>query len=274
MGLISIEQIAVDLHQHLRKSNEKHLKRGVHTDDIPIDDLIVLARYVSIRFILAMFGGKDIQIRLKVSKHIKEVERKKHLAFDGDEEEEKFVEKEPTGIGGWRYANRLQEKVFRTLEDVINQGLTGSGQQVVNASKALISEVSKMKASSMELMEAYEKQLIILAEFYVEKFLPSLGKQLRAELRTDIDKIMISAEKRKNQDDILKFVKNETETMLRRWGIKRYELLLAELFADDKEVSQAFNFTADMIDTFLKEKHVSLVDESAIIITKSQQKGL
>lgn len=63
------------------------------------------------------------------------------------------------------------------------------------------------------------------------------------------------------------------DRLVRKWDIKRYELLLAELMSDDKETSQAFNFTSDMVDTFLKEKFVSLADESAMIITRAQQKS-
>jgi len=271
MTLVSIEQMAHDLEQHHRRSKEKQLLRGIHINDIPIHELAVLARYFSTKFVVAMFGGNIQPIRLKVAAYLKELKEKEEI--DNQDDDGHFVEKEPAGIGGWRYSHRLQQKVFLELESVINQGTSGTGQQLVMASKLLITELTKVKESSMELMEAYEKQLIILAEFFVEKFLPNLGRKIKAELKDDIDEVISKASNIGNTRDALNTIQIDLDKTIRKWDIKRYELLLAELLSDDNETSQAFNFTSDMVDTFLKEKFVSLADESAMIITRSKQRG-
>jgi len=273
MALVSIEQIAHDLQQQHRRSKEKQLKPGAPTDDIPIHELAVLAKSMSINFIVAMFGGKFQPMSLKIGKYFRELKEKEYLK-DSEDQDGHFVEKEPSGIGGWRYANRLQEKVFRELEAVINQGTSATGQQLVNASKLLIQELTKVKESSIELMEAYEKQLIILAEFFVEKFLPNLGRKIKSEFKDDIDEIISKALKTGNAREALNIIQADLDKLVRKWDIKRYELLLAELLSEDNETSQAFNFTSDMIDTFLKEKFVTLADESAMIITRAKQKGI
>jgi len=266
MSLVSINQIVADLRPNLRRSQETFLARNVHADDIPIEEIAVLCKYFSIKFVVAMFGGKDMPIRMKVNKYFKEKKQQDEIASQYNEGD--FVEKEPSGIGGWRYANRLQEKVFRELEKVVNQGTSGTGQQLVNASKLLIAELTKVKDSSMELMEAYEKQLIILAEFFVEKYLPQLGSRIKKDLKSDIED---SLSKASDQNDFLSTITEGLEKVIRKWNIKRYELLLAELLSEDDETSEAFNFTKDMVHTFLKEKHVTLADESTLIIAKAQE---
>lgn len=269
MALTSLEQIVHDLQQHHRRSAEKQLERGVHVDDIPLHELYILCKYLSTNFISTMFSGNFESLKLRIAQYHKELKEKD----DVEDEDGHFVEKEPAGMGGWRYANRLQQKVFRELEVIINKGTAATGQQMVNASKLLIVELQKVKESSMELMEAYEKQLIILAEFFVEKFLPNLGRKIKADMKNDIEETLSSAFKATNAREMKNIIQIGLDRLVRKWDIKRYELLLAELMSDDKETSQAFNFTSDMVDTFLKEKFVSLADESAMIITRAQQKS-
>jgi len=269
MSLVSIDQIAVDLKPHLRRSQENFLVRSVHVDDIPIDELAVLCKYFSIKFVLAMFGGKVMPVRIKVNNYFKEKKIEEELEEQYDDGS--FVSKEPSGMGGWRYADRLQEKVFRELEKVVNQGTSGTGQQLVNASRLLIVELTKVKDSSVELMEAYEKQLIILAEFFVEKYLPKLGGRIKKELKQDVE-LILSKVTEAGKDDAIEVIMEGLNKLVRKWNIKRYELLIAELLAEDNETSAAFNFTTEMVHTFLKEKHVSLADESALVIAKAQER--
>lgn len=271
MAPVSFEQIAHDLTQQHRHSKEKNLIRGIHTDDIPIEELAVLCKYTSCAFVAAMFGGKAHPLNLKINKYFNELAEQQKT--DDLDKRQSFVEKEPAGIGGWRYANRLQQKVFKELESVINQGTSGTGQQLVHASKLLIAELTKVKESSMELMEAYEKQIIIIAEFIVEKFLPNLGRQLKNEMRDDIEELFAEAREKNNLNTAMEFLQVGLDKMVRKWDIKRYELLFAELLADDQETSQAFNFTSDMVDEFLDEKYVSLADEAALVIQRATEKG-
>ena len=262
--ITSLTRTADELKGHLRRTTEQFLKRNVDIDKIDIKELATLCRYFSISFTVAVFGGSDMTIRQRVNKHIKEGEIDKSF-------EEDLVPEDPQGIGGWRYADRLEKKVLKQLEIVVNQGSSGTGQQLVNAGKTLLAEAAKAKNSAMDLMEAYEKQLIILAEFTVENFLPAMGRRIRKDLRKEKDEILkeIKNAPIEKQSDLLE---NAIEKLVRSWNLKRFELLFAETMADDKEVSDAFNFTKDMITTFIDEKYVALEDESSLTIRKDQAK--
>jgi len=260
----ALTRAAASLRRHLRKTTEQFLEKSVNIDNIDTKELATLCRYFSISFTVAVFGGSGQVIRQKVNKHLKEAEVDKSL-------EEDLVPEDPQGIGGWRYADRLEKKVLKQLEIVVNQGSSGTGQQLVNAGKTLLAEAAKGKNSAMDLMEAYEKQLIMLAEFTVENFLPAMGRRIRKDLRKEKDDILrdVKGAPLEKQSDLLE---SAIEKLVRSWNLKRFELLFAEIMADDKEVSDAFNFTKDMITTFIDEKYVALEDEASLTIRKDQAK--
>ncbi len=258
-------QIAADLREHLRRTKEQFLERNVDMDKIGVKELATLCRYFSISFTVELFGGSRQTIMQKVNKYLKEIEVDKTI------DEGELLPEDPQGIGGWRYADRLEKKVLRQLEIVVNKGAAGTGQQLVNASKLLIAETSKTKNSAMNLMEAYEKQLIILAEFSVENFLPAMGRRIRKDLRKEKDAIFKKLKKVPPEKQ-LDLLENMIEKIVRKWSLKRFELLYAKVMAEDKEVSNAFNFTSDMIETFIDEKYVALEDEATLIIRKDQAK--
>lgn len=265
MSLVVLAQIAADLKEHLRRTKEQFLDRNVDIDKIDIKELATLCQYFSISFTVALFGGSRQTVMQKVNKYLKEIE------VDEAIDQESLAPEDPKGIGGWRYADRLEKKVLQQLEIVVNRGTAGTGQQLVNASKLLMAETAKTKDSAMDLMEAYEKQLIILAEFTVENFLPAMGRRIRKDLRKEKDAILskIKAAEPEKQSAILEAA---IEKIVRRWNLRRFELLFAEIMADDKDVSSAFNFSKDMIETFIDEKFVTLEDESTLLIRKDQAK--
>ena len=257
-----MQQIVADLKVHLRKTTEKFLIRNIDIEEIPIEDLSVLCQYCSITFIAELFGGRDPIIRKKVNRYLREQKKKKA------EEAKIFVSEDPSGIGGWKYAERLRAKALRELESVIHQGTSGTGQQLVNACKYLISETSKMQESAMGLMEAYEKQLIILAEFIVMKFLPALGRKVRQDLKDEREQIIKKIEA-EDPDKIVIVFREEMKRFIRWWNYKKFELLFAELLSVDKETSKSFDFTKDMIETFIGEKYVTMESEETLLISRS-----
>ena len=266
MSLVAVEQISADLKERLRRTREQILERNVDINKIPIDELVVLCRYFSTGFTVAFFGGSEQAIRLKVNKYIKEQDGIK----EKDEFKHDYVKEKPSGIGGWRYAHRLSNKVHRALEEIINLGSAGTGQQIVHASKTLLAETNKTKDSAVELMEAYEKQLLILAEHVVERFLPAIGKLLRKELRDHRDEIINKVKKAKPEELFSVFL-SELERFIRVWSLKKFELLFAESMAENDEVSQAFDFSKEIIETFKDEKYITLESEETLLIKKTRQ---
>jgi hypothetical protein len=251
-SLIPIPQIADSLREHIKKTSQKSIRRNINIDEIPVEDLDILCNYFPILLITRMFGGnyqiilKDYNARIK----IKEAEEVYHESvFD----EESFEPLEPSGIGGHQYAERLRQKVFRQLETVLNMGVNVAGHsQLVQAAKTLLLEADKSKDESAGVMMAYQTQLLLFAEHIEELFLPALGVEFKRELCDFRDEIIQKLETKvpKPDKELLEIWQEEVGKLVRSFSRKRFELMLAETILDNSELSDALDFSKDLIETY------------------------
>ena len=263
-------QLAADIDLLIRASKQKYIKRNVDIEDIPIEDLDVLCTYFPIQLLVEMFGG-HYQVLLKAfTGRMKEKEAAEHLkrAAERDSQEENFEPEHPAGIGHWKYAERLKQKVFRSLEGVLNQGVGTAGHsQFVQAAKALLVEAEKTKDDAAEVMMAYESQLIILAEHFVETFLPKLGSILKIEMRKSRDDVIKNiTEFAKPDKHSLGIWKNEIGRITRTLDLKRFELLLAETMAKNQQVSEAFDFSKDLLDNYRQRSEITIESKQTVTL--------
>lgn len=250
---ISISQVASDLKKFAKASIQKYMERNIDINQIPIEELDILCKYFPVAFIVEMFGGnyqiilKDYNDRIK-TKLAEEANKK---VF---EEEEGFEPVEPTGIAGWEYAERLKAKVFRQLENILNQGVAVAGHnQVVQAAKTLIAEADKSKSDAAEVMMAYQKQLLLFAEHIVELFLPALGTKFRKLLQQAKEETIKKIEYELSEQADKKAIDiwdKQISKIVREFSHKRFELMLAETMIDNKELSEALDFSKDLIETY------------------------
>ena len=192
-------------------------------------------------------------------------------------DEENFEPVEPSGIAGWQYADRLRQKVFRQLELIMNQGVGIAGHnQVVQAAKALLEEAGKSKKDAGDVMMAYQTQLILFAEHIVELFLPALGHKFKTSLneaQLTVARKMESAMagKEGGRESILIW-KKEIGKVIREFNQKRFELMLAETMIGNKELSEALDFSKDLIETYRQTDTIDRDSKSAAQLRRHIQK--
>ena len=267
---VVVSQLVSDIKLMIKSSSQKFLKRDVDIEDIPIDDLDALCNYLPVQLVAELFGG-HFQVLLKAHKgrmkEKKAAEQQKKL-MDEANSEKNFEPKDPAGIGDWKYAERLKQKVFRSLESVLNQGVGNSGHsQYVQAAKALLLEAEKTKEDAAQVMVAYENQLIILAEHMVEIFLPKLGSTLKKELRmAKEDVIKKISEIAKPDKHSLALWKSEINRIVRTYELRRFELILAETMANNPAVSEAFDFSKDLIENYKQRSEVIIESKHTAIL--------
>lgn len=265
-----IVQIASDLKQHIKKTTQRFIKRNIYINDIPVNELDILCSYFPIKFIVKMFGGnyqiilKDYNARIK----IKEAEEVYQKSLS---DEEGFEPLEPSGIGGWQYAERLRQKVFRQLEAVLNMGVNIAGHsQLVQAAKALLAEADKSKDEAASIMLAYQTQLLLFAEHIVELFLPALGTEFKKELYNFRDELIKKLELKMLEPDkeLLDIWQEEVDNLVRIFNRKRFELMLAETIMKNKELSDALDFSKDLIETY---RQTDIVDRDSKSVAKLKE---
>ncbi len=261
----SLNQLCADLKTYLRATSQKSLKRNINFDDIPDDDVDVLFSYFGIHLVCELYG---IEFRKQVKAYTSRIREKEAIAEAKllSEDETLFEPEDPAGIGGWQYAERLKKKVYRALEGIINQNVGTIGHsQFVQAAKTLLEQTEKTKLDAAEIMMAYESQLLILAEHLVESFLPKLGQRIKKELR-DAEKTVGKklADLMGSDNESLKVWKSEFDRVIRGFELKRYELILAETMASNKRVSEAFDFTRDLIDNYKTTSEIRIEDKGVV----------
>jgi hypothetical protein len=263
--LTPIPQIALDIKQHIKKTAQKFIKREVKIDDIPANELDILCSYFPVALITKLFGGnyqiilKDYNARAK----IKEVE---DIYQESLSDEENFESLEPFGIAGWQYADRLRQKVFRQLEAVLNMGVNVAGHsQLVQAARTLLAEADKSKDEAASVMMAYQTQLLLFAEHIVDLFLPALGIEFKKELHDFRDEIIQKLEKLNPDKELLEIWQEEISKLIRAFNRKRFELMLAETMIDNKELSDALDFSKDLVETY---RQTDIIDRDSKSVVK------
>ncbi|HUV85405.1 MAG TPA: hypothetical protein VMV86_06835 [Methanosarcinales archaeon] len=275
MSDITTDQIVTALKKHIKKTTQRVIERDVRTTDIPTEELDILCKYFSVSFVSEMFEG-NYQVLLKgyngrIKTRDAEAIQKELL------DEENFEPVEPSGIASWQYADRLRLKVFRQLELIMNQGVGVAGHnQVVQAAKALLEEAGKSKKDAGDVMMAYQTQLILFAEHIVELFLPALGHKLKTSLneaQLTIARKMESAlaGKEGGRESILIW-KKEIGKVIREFNQKRFELMLAETMIGNKELSEALDFSKDLIETYRQTDTIDRDSKSATKLRRHIQK--
>ena len=267
---IVLAQLVDDIKLMIRSSQQKYLKRNVDINDIPIDDLDVLCYYLPVQLVAELFGG-HFQVLLKAHKgrmKEKKAAKQQQERMDEANRDENFESKHPAGIGNWKYAERLKQKVFRSLESVLNQGVGTSGHsQFVQAAKALLTETEKTKEDAAEVMMAYENQLIVLSEHLVEIFLPKLGSVLKKDLKRSRDDVIKSITEIAKPDKFsLSMWKAEISRIVRAYDLKRFELILAETMANNPRVSEAFDFSKDLIENYRQTSEVMIESKHSAVL--------
>jgi len=259
----TLNQICNDIKIYRKTVDQKHLYRNITFSDIPAEHLDILYSYLSINLICRLYGGNFKQQVKVFNARFQEKE-------DAAESLAEFVEYDPPGIGDHKYAERVKRKVIQKLEGIIDQSAaTVSHNQFVQAAKALLEIASNMKLDAAEIMMAYESQLLILAEHLVENFLPELGRRIRKEFRAaEKSAIKRISELIKPKSTRLKIWSEEIDKIVRTFELKRYELMLAETMASNKAVSEAFDFTKDLLDNYRTTSEVSLESKSSSRLKK------
>jgi len=290
---LSLKQIGTQVRRHIEKSKDATLFKGVRTRDIPRDELVILCTYLTKGLIVEIFGGTTQSMASIVNRRIKEqreesleqtAEEAKLLDSEsGEGPDEDMLDSEPTpiepmGIGGYRFGNRLSSKVIRNLEKMIDSGVVGAGNQAVQASRELLKYADNIKKEALDVMQAYEQQLLLLAEHLVEKFLPMIGEKLKADamewkvgvlgdvkdsLGTDV------GDKGTNAYDIWE---QKIERFSRQFDRKKFEILLAESLLENPKTSDAFDMTVDMIKNYGAgdDVHRMIEDEATNTIKEAE----
>jgi len=255
----------------IKKSHQIYLRRNVFLGDIPNEDLDVLCMYLPLNVITVLFGGDPSNLRRDFTRRMKAKNKRKQARNENeDDQHEPF---EPSGIGGWQYFDRIKQKVIRKLEETINMGgAAGSGHsQTVAASKTLLEEAAKGKDDAIEVMKAYQDQLIIVAEHLVERFLPALGMKIKQDIRKDQDAAIEDIKKlfsSETNDDAIEEWRKTINRFVRLFELKRFELMLAETMVENKEVATAFDFSHDLIETY---RETDLIDRDSGSVTKLKE---
>ena len=263
--LTPIPQIALDIKQHIKKSSQKFIKRDIRIDDIPPKELDVLCSYFPIGLITKMFGG-NYQILLKDYNARAKIKEAEDIYQESLSDEENFEPLEPFGIAGWQYADRLRQKVFRQLEVVLNMGINVAGHsQLVQAARTLLMEAEKNKENATTVMMAYQTQLLLFAEHIVELFLPALGLEFKKELYNFRDEIIQKLEKLNPDKELLAIWREEISKLVRAFNRKRFELMLAETMIDNKELSNALDFSKDLVETY---RQTDIIDRDSKSVVK------
>ena len=258
----NVEKLASDIKRHIDSTQQKYIRRAISTTEIPTEELDILYLYLSVHLISELYGSnwnKETRAFYARYRNKKAEEKSKEL----DEKGELFEPYDPAGIGDWKYAERIRQKVFRSLEKIINQDVGTIGHnQFVQAAKTLLDNAEKTKADAIEIMAAYESQLLILADFLVGNFLLELGGLIKTEFRKAEDEV-ISKLKEINElsEKHIKIWEEQIDKIVRNFELKRYELLLAETMAKNSQVSDAFDFTKDLIDNYKATESVPIDDK-------------
>ena len=275
---LPIKDIATGLKSYIHSSKEGFIIRGAKQRDIPIEHLSVLCQYLSAQFVCEIFGGQYQYMLQTVWKYIKDT------ATGTKIDEDDLTPRYPEGIGGHSYAARLSAQALQALEKIMLAGAGGSNQ-VVQAAKAMLAENDKTQAASVEIMQAYEKQLIILAEHIVEKFLPRLGKSIEKGFKKDIENIITEISEKLDMSKnaagellcemLFSTMRDGIDKFTRRLSMKKFELLFAKSLSGDDAAKQAFDFAEDLLSSYAEDKaKVYIVeDESAQKILEAQGKG-
>ncbi len=271
---LSMSQICADMQILIRKSKQKYLKRNVEANSIPKEELDILCNYLPLAFITGVFGGNDQMIMKDYNyrQKIKETDDYLQAQKEAEESKESYEPVEPEGIGGWRYRERLKRKAYRELEKVMNQGMKVGGSQYVHAVKALLGEATKDTEEAVEVMSAYENQLITMASHIVESFLPNIGRLIKNELNEARDEMQKKVEKsiKETSDPKIAFRvwRKDFNKFVRQFELKRFELLFAESMAKNKEVNEAFDFSRDLIETFIEKDDIEFDSKDTAILKK------
>ena len=272
---IPLERIADEIKEHIASTTQKFIEKDAKIKKIPVKELDILCKYFPVAFVTEMFGG-NYQIILKDYNNRRKIETAGLGAEAEGAEDENIESTEPYGIGGWQYADRLRIKVFRELEKILNAGLNVAGHsQLVQAAKTLLAEADKSKDDATEVMMAYQTQLLLFAEHIVEIFLPALGNRFKKELHelrdTVVEKIKPALHgdlRNKENKELLELWKKEVSDIVRSFNRHRFELMLAETMTENKALSEAFDFTKDLIENY---KHTDVIDRDSKSVSKLKQ---
>ena len=270
MALTAMGQICADLSDHIKKTTQKYLKRNVRIEEMPQDDIDVLLSYLPVSFVCGMFGGETYAVSAASNARRKEkaIEEANRKIMEEATAEGRYEPEEPAGIANWQYAERIKQKVFRSLETVLNQGAGTAGHnQYVQAAKALLDQAEKVKGDAAEVMKAYEVQLLVLADFLVERFLPKLGTSIKTELEKSKDDILTKLEKNARIKEFERSLwVDEINKLVRAYNLKRFELMLAECMAGDSNVCAAFDFSKDLVENYKGGEKIRVDDKHKEIL--------
>jgi len=247
--LESVKKIAEQLKAHIAVSEEKLLEKNIgKAETLPDNDLLILCRYFSAGFVCSFFGGNVQSVRKKIIR----IDQRK-LSHEDLTKQTDLTELIPFGVGGWDYARRLSLSVIQSLEQIVNEGIKAHGQSTVQACKALLEQVEKIKQESFDEMQNCQNQLLILAEFIVDNFLSLLSEKIKTDFNNSLSDLLDNIELI-DQEDFHEAVKVRINKLKRRHGMKSFEILFAETMAENAETSQAFDLTIELIENFMKEK--------------------
>lgn len=267
-NILPLDDLGANLKAHLKSSKEGFLFRGAKIKDIPKDHLVILCQYMSAQFVSAVFGGSYQFVLQAVWKYIKEG----GSATGDNDDEEELTSRYPEGIAGYLYAERLSVKVLQALEKIVLAGSSESSQ-VVQASKALLAETDKTQKTALDVMQAYEKQLIALSGYIVESFLPNLGKSIKEDFRQGQEELLSEIYDKLPDGEATDIVRESIEKFVRQIAMKKFELLFAKSLSENENIQQAFGFAEDLLENFVEDRASGQkVESDAVAKIREMQK--
>jgi len=280
---LTVKEVGAVIRSYLKGSKDTTLIKKAPIKEMENSTLLVLCQHLSKALIAEVFGGNLQSIQTRIKQHLEEVRNAEIAGIAGEEgdveDEFKPEPLHPQGIAGNNYATRLAQKVILQLEKIVDDGAYGSGQQAVNAARELLKQSDTIKKDALGVMEAYEKQLILLADHIVRKFLPDAGKIVKSTLHEVRDSVLTEIKAAYDSPEHIiapergyEMWEASIDAALRQLDRKKFELLFVESMANRPRIREAFDLTEDLIDNYSgsEETQVMLEDDATKTIQEAR----
>lgn len=279
---VTLKQLGQYIRQHISASRDSTIIKGAHARDLNHEQTATLCMYIGKALISEVFGGTPQSMASITNRYLDQKkenelqEEKERELRDGEIDDDLLNQPtplEPRGIGGFKYANRLTSKILARLEHMVDEGQIGQGQQAIAASKELLRYADNVKKDALTVMQAYEKQLLLLAEHMVEKFLPMIGEKIKNDFIDWKQQVSDAVTDQINSGgDPQSAWSDEMDRFARQFDRKKFEILFAESLMENPKTSEAFDMTTDLLENYGGDEesvYQIIEDDSAKVIKEA-----